>query len=170
MQQGRFLLKAGETFCPTQKIDPERFGVDGTVGTWYHSGAGGADDAILSYEKLAGYSVRNVPSLIRSNNQLYTGWRLTNVVLKVSDYDVSDVTWREWWNVIKYTGKTGTIGANTNGNLSRGDYDGDTLSNGNGVYTQVISDNGVDTLICRQVVNTSERGRCGGGTGVFCRW
>lgn len=152
----RVLFKAGETFYPVNAVDPISVGINGQLGTWYHTDAGGDDDAILDAARLATFNPGGTASLLRSNSFVYTGVRITNLVLQVSDYDVSDETWREWWNVVRYTNKVGTVTENSQDDLNGGSYNGETLSNGNGIYTQVVSDDGAGTLICRQVVDTAD--------------
>jgi len=85
------------------------------------------------------------------NDTGFLGNRFWNIDFYCSDYDNSDVTWREWWNILKYASKTGTISENTNI-----DFNGTVLTNGSGVYTQVIQDDGVDTLLVRQIVDSSD--------------
>lgn len=157
------LFKAGERFYPVgSSFSPDWAGTNGIVTTWYHDDVGGDQNAIIDYERLAQFNPASTRDLIQSNNNTYTGSRLVNLTLHVSDYDVSDITWREWWNVIRYENKTGTLIENTSNNMDPGKplrktqsgFNGETLANGNGVYTQLISDDGVGTLICRQVVNT----------------
>ncbi len=151
----RVLFKAGQVFKPTTMLNPTYIGVNGTLATWYHNGTGGTAKATLSAEKLQSFDPKASVNLIGSNFFQFSGARFVDLKLHVSDYDTSDVTWREWWNIINYTGKTGPLAQNIQGNLSAGGYNGETLTNGNGVYTQVISDDGVGTLICRQVVDTA---------------
>lgn len=147
----QLLFKEGQTFKPTDELNSMHAGINGRWGTWQPTGG----KAILSAENLASYDPRNSKHLFRSNFFTYLGTRFTDLVLRCSDYNVSSVEWREWWNIINYTGMTGTVGENTNDDLSSGGYTGETLTNGSGVYVQVIADNGAGELLCRQVVDTA---------------
>ena len=150
----QYLFKAGQTFFPPDSFDPFFAGFNGQHGTWFHTGSSGDVEAEWDGERALRFNPDGTKDMLSSNYPNYTGVRLSNLKLKVSDYDVSDVTWREWWNVIKYTGKTGSLTENTSDVAGSG-FNGETISNGNGVYTQVVSDDGNGTLICRQVVDTA---------------
>ncbi|MEP6308513.1 MAG: hypothetical protein ABJ097_09900, partial [Tateyamaria sp.] len=149
------LFKAGEEFYPTSSISPDWAGENGTWGTWYHTGTDGDAPATLSYDKLATYDITNTPAMWQSNANAYVGVRFKDLICKVSDYDVSDVTWREWWNIIKYSGQTGTLTENSSTSGAAG-FNGEIISNGSGAYAMVISDDGAGELICRQVVDNSD--------------
>lgn len=152
----QILFKSGETYFPQRSFSPLNHKQNTTTGTWYPSGQ--TARAKLRADDILTFSPSTEPApdrkgLIQSNLAsfgLYTGWRFVDLDMIVSDYDPSDVTWREWWNVLKYTGKTGTIAQNNNPSLPN--YNGDILTNGAGVYTQVIQDDGIDTLLVRQIV------------------
>ena len=152
----RCLFKAGETYTPTTQMGFRFVGKNGTYDTWYHSGPDGDQKARLGATALQSFDPTAGQPLFRDNVTGYSGARLLALVLDISDYDPSDVTWREWWNVLNYTGKAGAAFVqNTSETVSAG-FNGETLTNGNGVYTQVIHDDGAGTLICRQVVDTSD--------------
>jgi hypothetical protein len=99
----------------------------------------------------------NSGSMLTSNANQMGNQRFVNLDMKASDYDVSQEEWRIWWNELNYTNKTGTITENSQDNVASNPYNGDVLTNGNGVYTQVIRDDdngdGTGKLIVRQVVN-----------------
>lgn len=149
------MFKAGETYYPQAQVSPGHVGINGQITTWYHSGANGTEDFVFDGADFNSFNPAADGALIGATGAVFSGVRLHNFKLKISDYDVSDVTWREWWNIIKYTGKIGTLTENSSDSVATG-FNGETISNGNGVYTQIVSDDGAGTLICRQVVDTSD--------------
>jgi hypothetical protein len=168
-------LKAGETYTfDNGPFASDPYGpsaplgsTNSQLGSW---GTANNGRAIISGENKRTY--RNKPGdIFKSNEGGYTAWRFVNLEFDCSDFVTSNIEWREWWNELNYTGKTGTISGNTNGNLDNGDasngpvgWQADILTNGNGVFTQVIGDvpdqvtPGAGKLRVRQIVT-------GGGFG-----
>jgi len=148
-------LKAGQTFTPI-----EEFGYYGSGASMLNSfGTANGGMAILSAEKRNAWGIDR--TFFREQSSGYRPYRFANIEFFGSDYDVSDVTWREWWNELNYTGKQGTITENTATLVDPGsNYNGAILTNAdNSAYVQVIRDDdngdGTGTLICRQVVTGS---------------
>lgn len=138
-------FKGGETFYPQSQEVPGTY--NSMFGSW------GTGRAIFSGVNLQTWASGNGSVMFNVTDANRSGWRFDNIDFHMSDYDVSDQTWREWWNILKYSSKSGTISGNSQNVFSSG-WNGTVLTDGAG-YTQVIQDDGVDTLLVRQIVNNS---------------
>jgi len=147
-------LKGGETYTHNEELTLEVPGEDmSQLASW------GTGKAILTNGMTAWSTSRNM--WVDNWGSGFRPARFSGIDFFVSDFDVSDPTWRVWWNELNYDNKSfvGKFGENTNSDLSSGWYNGAILSDGAGGYTQVIRDddngNGTGTLICAQVVTGS---------------
>jgi len=156
-------LKAGSTFLLTPgDSGMEVGGYNAVMRTAFHGGVNGDQRAKLDCTLRNRWCASPQNGAFRSNANDYRGWKLVDLEIAQSDYDVSDVTWREWWNIINITGLSGTIDENTTTGLSdqratdspgydpTRSYNGELLTDGAGKYVQVIRQNG-NELICRHV-------------------
>lgn len=137
-------LKGGESWFVNKELTPQ--GNNSRITSW------GTGQAILDGERIRRWVGRR--SIFSINGFGSTGLRIDNVHLYCSDYDPQSIERRDWWNILPYTGKSGPgFGENTGGNTTN--LDGEIVTNGNGVYAQIIGDDGAN-LIVRQVVDNSE--------------
>lgn len=144
----RILFKGGQTFFLGSNFDPSSFGGNCSFGAW------GTGKATWDCEDISRFDPVNDginQSGIGSNAFSYQGWRFSDIKIRASGYNPSDITWREWWNIINVSNLVGTIGQNTQGDLIDADYNGEFITNAAGVRTQVVKRVG-NQLICRQVV------------------
>jgi len=137
-------LKTGQTWLPRLASGPM-----GSANSYLGSWGGGL--ALLDGEKARTWDPGPL-EMFKSTWVGYMGQRHENLDYMMSEYTVSDIEWREWWNILPYTNKTGTFGQNTNGDVRNG-FNGEIITNaGNTAYAQIIGDTGTE-LIVRQVVN-----------------
>lgn len=166
-KQIAIFFKGGQTFYPTERLRIQGAGAS-MMASW------GTGKAIISGAKQSLFT--NVPQelfwdgLGPSEVAPLRPYRVSNLDFHGSDYDVSDPEWREWWNVLNYTGKTfsGKFVENTQGNLNPtvdgAPINGELLT-GNAVEggtanTRIIRDDdngdGTGTLITRQIAFQGE--------------
>lgn len=151
-------FKAGEIYVGADELSLETFnGANCLVSSW---GTANNGRAIISGEARQTWGVNPLAFMASNAVGDYRGLRFQNIHFLMSDYDVSDETWRVWWNIIKYSNKSGTFTENTNGSLNGSTYNGEFLQNAGGtVQTQIIRDvdngDGTGEFWCRHVLDAS---------------
>lgn len=136
-------LRGGETFEFNGEVS--LFGdANSQMGSW---GTGAAKITGASRQR---YNP-NPLNMLKDVTNEYQGYRFSNIHFEASTYDVSDETWRLWWNIIPYTNKSGSFITNTNQELQGSDYNGEIVTNDRGSFAQIIGDNGTKLLLRRIV-------------------
>ena len=145
-------FKEGETFDLAYPLS-FAWGKNTTLETWHQSS--GTAKAIIDGAAAATFDPGSTGGMIKDNSADFTGARFRDIILRPSQFDVSDPARRTWWNILKYSNKSGSFGENTEGNQLDNGWNGELLAGPTGILTQVIQDDGVDTLLVRQIVDIS---------------
>jgi len=148
-------LRGDETYFFEETCYIQR-GLNNLMASW------GTGRATISMEKLTSFGCGGdavISTAIARGRNEWIGSRFHNLKFHCSDFSPDDVTWREWWNILPYSSTSGTIAENTTANVHENGYNGTVLTNGSGVYTQVIqNDTANSRLLVRHIVSGSWAG------------
>lgn len=136
-------FKGGETYYASKELVP--WGQNSRLSSW------GTGQAIIDGEEMRSWT--EASSMVKINGYGTEGLRLDNLHFRGSDYDPRSDERREWWNILNYTNKSGAFVENSG--VRSTEINGDIITNGTGVYAQIIGDTGT-ALITRQVVDTAD--------------
>jgi len=94
-------FKAGETYVGDEELGFGTFNeTNCLVGSWGTDATTG-DRAIFSGEPRQRWYPTPLAFMGSNAVNTYRGLRFQNILFHFSDYDPSDATWTEWWNIIK---------------------------------------------------------------------